>query len=101
MTPPDMSDSNVNWKDLAWALSIGAQGGFILALPVLAGLALGYWLDTRVFDTLPWLTLLLLLPGMVIGPLILYRRAVSAVKRRMGDRAVSSVDENTLDEEIA
>jgi hypothetical protein len=36
---------NWNWRDVPWALATSAQGGLLIALPVVAGLALGYWLD--------------------------------------------------------
>jgi len=72
----------INWGDIAWVLVMGAQGGLMLATPVLAGLALGYWLDTTL-NTLPWITLVLALLGTVTGPFLLYRWVMSVVKRRI------------------
>lgn len=83
----------VEWKDVPWALATSAQGGLMVALPVVCGLALGYWLD-RHFGTLPWITLLLTLIGTAIGPVLLYRWVSSVVKRRMESRE-SQNEENT------
>ena len=73
---------NWNWRDVPWALATSAQGGLLIALPVVAGLALGYWLDGR-FGTLPWITLVLTLVGALLGPVLLYRWVMSVVQRRM------------------
>jgi F0F1-type ATP synthase assembly protein I len=73
---------NWNWRDVPWALATSAQGGLLIALPVVAGLALGYWLDGR-FGTLPWITLVLTLIGALLGPVLLYRWVMSVVQRRM------------------
>ncbi|MEE8389318.1 MAG: AtpZ/AtpI family protein, partial [Anaerolineae bacterium] len=64
---------------------IGAQGGLMIALPVLVGLALGFWLDNRL-GTLPWISLVLTLIGATIGPIILYRWVTSSVAQRMESR---------------
>lgn len=76
-----MAKKDSKWADALWVMAISAQGGLMVALPVLIGLALGYWLDSQ-FGTLPWITLLLVLTGGAIGPVILYRWVVSVVKRR-------------------
>jgi predicted F0F1-ATPase subunit len=72
----------MNMRDVFWVLAVASQSGLSIALPVLIGLALGYWLDTR-FGTLPWLTLLLTLIGAAIGPVITYRWVISSVRRRL------------------
>jgi len=77
-----MSNKQDRWKGIAWMLAISAQGGLMVALPVVGGLALGYWLDIQ-FGTLPWITLILTLIGAMSGPVLLHRWALSAVKRRM------------------
>ena len=77
-----MSDGHSPWRDIAWTLAIGAQGGLMVALPVVGGLALGYFLDSR-FGTLPWITLVLTLIGAMAGPVVLYRWVLSVVKQRM------------------
>ena len=40
--------------------------GFAIALAIVIGLALGYWLD-RLLGTSPWLTLIFLVLGIVAG----------------------------------
>jgi ATP synthase protein I len=50
---------------------------FSIALAILIGLAIGYWLDTRVLDTSPWFTLIFLVLGIVAG----FRNIYLAMKR--------------------
>jgi predicted F0F1-ATPase subunit len=71
-----------SFKDVVWVLAVASQGGLSIALPVLIGLAVGYWIDTR-FGTLPWITLLLTLIGAAVGPIITYRWVISSVQRRL------------------
>jgi F0F1-type ATP synthase assembly protein I len=73
------------WVDAAWVLAMAAQGGLMIALPVLVGLALGFWLDNRL-GTLPWISLALTLIGATIGPIMLYRWVTSSVAERMESR---------------
>jgi F0F1-type ATP synthase assembly protein I len=73
--------SSVDWKDAFWVLALGSQLGLSIALPVILGLAVGYWLDTRL-GTLPWITLLLTFAGAVSGPIFAYRWVISAVRKR-------------------
>jgi len=40
---------------------------FSIALSIVIGLGIGYWLDTRVFNTSPWLTLIFLGLGVLAG----------------------------------
>ena len=72
-------------KDVFWVLAVASQSGLSIALPVLIGLAVGYWIDTR-FGTLPWFTLLLTLIGAAIGPVITYRWVISSVRQRLEER---------------
>jgi len=73
------------WVDAAWVLAMGAQGGLMIALPVLVGLALGFWLDSQ-FGTLPWISIVLTLVGATVGPIMLYRWVTSSVATRLEDR---------------
>jgi len=50
---------------------------FSIALAMVIGLGIGYWLDTRVFDTSPWLTLIFLVFGIIAG----FRNIYLAMKR--------------------
>ena len=72
---------DMNLKDVFWVLAAGSQVGLSIALPVVAGMALGYWIDMRL-GSLPWITLLLTLVGTAIGPVIAYRWVISTVRRR-------------------
>jgi F0F1-type ATP synthase assembly protein I len=74
---------DMNMKDVFWVLAVGSQVGLSIALPVIAGLAVGYWIDTRLLGSLPWITLLLTLIGTAIGPFITYRWVISSVQRRL------------------
>lgn len=71
---------DVDLKDAVWVLAVGSQLGLSIALPVIIGLAVGYWIDTRL-GTLPWITLLLTLIGTVIGPIIAYRWVISTIRK--------------------
>ncbi len=72
-----------------WVLSVGSQAGLMLVLPVLLGLAGGYWLD-RQLGTLPWITLALTLVGAISGPIMVYRWVVVQVGARMNRQDQSS-----------
>lgn len=50
---------------------------FSIVLAMLIGLGIGYWLDTRVFNTSPWLTLIFLGLGVIAG----FRNMYLAIKR--------------------
>ena len=49
---------------------------FSIALAILIGLAIGYWLDTR-YETSPWLTLVFLGLGIIAG----FRNIYLAMKK--------------------
>ncbi len=88
-----LSQKFSKWVDAAWVLGMAAQGGLIIAIPVLGGLALGFWLDNQ-FDTLPFISLVLTLIGGIVGPFVLYRWVVSAVKQRMEHRKVQNEEKS-------
>lgn len=71
----------VDMKDAVWVLAVGSQLGLSIALPVILGLAVGYWIDTRL-GTLPWITLVLTLIGAVVGPIFAYRWVISTIRKR-------------------
>jgi len=85
---------NWTWRDVPWALATSAQGGLMVALPVVIGLALGYWLDSQ-FGTLPWITLVLTLIGAMLGPVLLYRWVTSVVQRRTEEKEEKQDEENS------
>jgi ATP synthase protein I len=77
-----MSWKPTGWKDAIWALALATQVGGAIAVPVLLGLAVGWWIDNRL-HTLPWITLLLTFVGVVVGPIIAYRWVTEAVKQHI------------------
>jgi F0F1-type ATP synthase assembly protein I len=87
-----------NWSDVAWMTVMAAQGGMMVALPVLVGLVVGFWLDSR-WGTLPWISLLLTIIGSILGPTMLYRW-VTAVASRRAEAQVrkTQLDVNESDE---
>jgi len=50
---------------------------FSIALSVVIGLGIGYWLDMRVFDSSPWFTLIFLGFGVIAG----FRNIYLAIKK--------------------
>ncbi len=71
--------------DAILILVLGVQGGLMLALPVLMGIGVGYWLDMR-YDSLPWITLGLTVVGGITGPILLHQFMKSVVKKRMAEK---------------
>jgi ATP synthase protein I len=65
-------DTKKLFRELGYYSSLS----FSIALAVLIGLGIGYWLDTR-FNTSPWLTLIFLGFGVIAG----FRNIYLAVKR--------------------
>lgn len=86
------------WVNAAWVLAMGAQGGLIIAVPVLGGLAVGFWLDNQ-FNTLPWISVVLALIGATVGPIMLYRWVTRSVAARLesGMRNRKRQDEEKLE----
>ena len=60
-------------KDLAYYSSLGLQ----VALSIFIGLVIGLYLDRRVFNTTPWLTMIFLGLGIAAG----YRNIGLAIKK--------------------
>lgn len=79
------------WREVAWGLTVGSQAGFLLVAPVLLGLVVGYVIDTQL-KTLPLITLLLVLIGMITGPMLVYRWVLQRVAHRMEQQPPESSD---------
>lgn len=75
-------EKKYNWQQTMWVLAVGGQAGLILAFPVLIGLALGYFID-RALGTLPIITLLFALLGIIGGPILVYRWVKTTVQDRL------------------
>jgi ATP synthase protein I len=56
-------DNKKLFRDLWYYSSLS----FSIALSIVIGLGIGYWLDTRIFHTSPWLTLIFLGFGVIAG----------------------------------
>ena len=78
-------------RDAVWVLGMGAQGGFLVATPVLLGVGIGVLLD-RWLGTLPWITILFTLIGGVVGPVMLYRWVKTTVAKRVEQRIAEKRD---------
>ncbi|PQP34690.1 F0F1 ATP synthase subunit [Desulfobacteraceae bacterium SEEP-SAG9] len=61
------------WRELAYYSSLGLQ----VALSIFIGLGVGVFLDRRVFNTTPWLTLIFLGLGIAAG----FRNIGLAIKK--------------------
>jgi ATP synthase protein I len=61
------------FRDLWYFSSLG----FSIALSIVIGLGIGYWLDHYVLDTAPWLTLVFLGLGVLAG----FRNIYLAMKK--------------------
>ena len=75
---------NKNWQTRVWVLSVAGQAGMYIALPVLAGLAAGYFLD-RLFGTYILFAVLLSLAGFGVGIYLVYRWVQTTVKHRLDE----------------
>lgn len=64
-------------KELFKELWYYSSLSFSIALSIVIGLAIGYWLDHRVFDTEPWFTLIFLGFGIAAG----FRNIYLAMKK--------------------
>lgn len=88
-----------DWKDMAWALALATQVGGAIAVPVLLGLVVGWWID-RQLNTLPLITLLLTLIATIGGPVLAYRWVTTAVDSRMERREQGVKEGEEVKEEV-
>lgn len=65
-----------------WILVLSIQAALGIALPVLLGVGLGWWLD-RHLNTFPWITVVLTAVGIFAGPIIVYRWVTRKVEERL------------------
>ena len=61
------------FRELAYFSSLG----FSIALSIFVGLAIGIYLDRKVFHTTPWFTLIFLVLGVLAG----FRNIALAIKK--------------------
>jgi len=65
-----------------WILGLSIQAALGIALPVLLGVGVGWWLDSHL-NTFPWITVLLTAVGIFAGPIILYRWVTRKVEQHL------------------
>ncbi|HAL60816.1 MAG TPA: hypothetical protein DCP08_00225 [Chloroflexi bacterium] len=68
-----------------WILVLSIQAALGIALPVLLGVGLGWWLDHHLLPhhPFPWMTVLLTALGIFVGPIIVYRWVTRKVEQRL------------------
>lgn len=65
-----------------WILGLSIQATLYIAIPVLLGLGVGWWLD-GLLNSRPWLTVILVAVGVFTGPIIVYRWIAQEVEGRL------------------
>ncbi len=65
-----------------WILGLSIQAALAIALPVLLGIGVGWWLD-GLLNSRPWITVILTGVGIFVGPLIVYRWVTRKVEERL------------------
>ena len=65
-----------------WILWLTIQAALGIALPVLLGLGVGWWLD-RLLNSFPWITVVLTAVGIFAGPIIMYRWVTRKVEQHL------------------
>ena len=73
------------WQDRIWVMSVAGQAGFLIAFPVLLGMAAGIFLD-RQFNTIILFTVLLSMTGFGGGAFLVYRWVKTTVHKRLEDK---------------
>lgn len=65
-----------------WILGLSIQAALAIALPVLLGVGVGWWLD-GLLSSRPWITVILTAVGIFVGPIIVYRWVTRKVEERL------------------
>jgi len=65
-----------------WILGLSIQAALAIALPVLLGVGMGWWLD-HYLNTFPWITVILTAVGIFVGPIIVYRWVTRKVEQHL------------------
>jgi len=73
---------NTPWQERIWILTVAGQAGFMIAFPVLLGLAIGFFLD-RQFGTYIIFSLLISMAGFGAGIFLVFRWVKTTVKTRL------------------
>jgi predicted F0F1-ATPase subunit len=70
------------WQERIWILAVAGQAGFLIAFPVIVGVAVGIMLD-RQFNTIILFTILLATAGFGAGAFLVYRWVKTTVYKRL------------------
>ena len=70
------------WQERIWILAVAGQAGFLIAFPVIVGVAVGIMLD-RQLNTIILFTILLATAGFGAGAFLVYRWVKTTVYKRL------------------
>lgn len=73
------------WQERIWILAVAGQAGFLIAFPVIVGVAVGIMLD-RQFNTIILFTILLATAGFGAGAFLVYRWVKTTVYKRLQEQ---------------
>lgn len=75
---------NIN---LGYVLSTGSELGFLIALPLVICILLGIYLD-RKLNTFPWILLMMVLAGMGLTVVNVYKVIIPFLEKRSEDNKI-------------
>lgn len=81
-TNQEEPNQNSDWQERIWILAVAGQAGFLIAFPVIVGVAVGIMLD-RQFNTIILFTILLATAGFGAGAFLVYRWVKTTVYKRL------------------
>ncbi len=70
------------WQNSLWVLGMAGQAGLYIALPVILGVFLGFWLDDKL-NTKFLFVLLFTMGGFIGGVFLIYRWVKDNVQKRL------------------
>lgn len=76
---------NTDWQERIWVLAVAGQAGFMIAFPVILGVAVGIFLD-RQFSTIILFTILLAMAGFGAGAFLVYRWVKTNVQKHLDEK---------------
>ena len=76
------TNNKPTWQNNLWVLGIAGQAGMYIALPVVLGLFLGYFID-KLLGTIFLFALLFTMVGFIGGVILVYRWVKNNVSSRL------------------
>ena len=70
------------WRDSLWVVGLAGQAGLYIALPVVLGLFLGYFID-QLLGTVFLFALMFTMVGFIGGVILIYRWVKNTVQKRL------------------